>query len=113
LLATQAGLVASGLTIAATYAENESGAKLSRPELFRLLGDSRQGDILLCEQVDRLSRLTDADWKRLRAEIDHKQFSRRSTRPTDLLDAANGREGPALLHRCSCCGMRLGHKLAE
>ena len=62
-----------GLTIAARYAENESGAKLARPELFRLLSDSRPGDVLLTEQVDRLSRLTEADWKRLRAEIDAKQ----------------------------------------
>jgi DNA invertase Pin-like site-specific DNA recombinase len=61
------------LTIAASYAENESGAKLARPELFRLLADSRPGDVLLTEQVDRLSRLTEADWKRLRAEIDTRQ----------------------------------------
>jgi DNA invertase Pin-like site-specific DNA recombinase len=29
--------------------------KLHRPELFRLIGDATQGDILLVEQVDRLS----------------------------------------------------------
>lgn len=58
-----------GLVIAATYVENESGAKLARPELFRLLVDSRPGDVLLIEQVDRLSRLNDTDWKRLKAEL--------------------------------------------
>lgn len=42
-----------GLKIAAWYTENESGAKLARPELFRLLNDSQPGDILLTEQVDR------------------------------------------------------------
>jgi len=63
-----------GLTIAATYIENESGAKLQRPELFRLLSDSRPGDVLLIEQVDRLSRLTASDWQKLRAEIDAKQL---------------------------------------
>lgn len=62
-----------GLTIAATYVENESGAKLARPELFRLLSDARPGDILLIEQVDRLSRLTAADWQKLRAELDTRQ----------------------------------------
>ncbi|AVA22786.1 resolvase/recombinase protein [Rhizobium sp. NXC24] len=62
-----------GLTIAATYIENESGAKLQRPELFRLLRDSRPGEILLIEQVDRLSRLTEADWQKLLAEIETKQ----------------------------------------
>lgn len=58
-----------GLKIAATYVENESGTKLDRPELFRLLSDSHPGDILLTEQVDRLSRLTEKDWERLKREI--------------------------------------------
>ena len=62
-----------GLTIASRYVENESGVKLARPELFRLLADCRPGDVLLVEQVDRLSRLTGPDWQRLRAEIDKKQ----------------------------------------
>jgi DNA invertase Pin-like site-specific DNA recombinase len=63
-----------GLPIVGTYVENESGAKLARPELFRLLVDSKPGDVLLVEQVDRLSRLTDADWRKLCAELDAKQI---------------------------------------
>ncbi|MDX7953676.1 recombinase family protein [Lichenihabitans sp. Uapishka_5] len=62
-----------GLRIAGRYVENESGAKLHRPELFRLLDDCEPGDVLLVEQVDRLSRLTAPDWLKLRAEIDAKQ----------------------------------------
>lgn len=62
-----------GLRIAATYMENESGAKLSRPRLWDLLHDSQPGDILLVEQVDRLSRLTENDWRRLRTEIETRQ----------------------------------------
>jgi DNA invertase Pin-like site-specific DNA recombinase len=58
-----------GLKVAAWYLENESGAKLARPELFRLLADAQPGDILLVEQVDRLSRLTASDWERLKAEL--------------------------------------------
>ncbi|WP_417578598.1 recombinase family protein [Pelagibacterium sp.] len=58
-----------GLRIAATYIENESGAKLKRPELFRLLADCQPGDILLVEQVDRLSRLNKDDWEALKREI--------------------------------------------
>ena len=61
-----------GLDVVGTYIENESGASLQRPELFRLLDDSKANDILLCEQVDRLSRLTDDDWRKLRATIDAK-----------------------------------------
>jgi DNA invertase Pin-like site-specific DNA recombinase len=59
-----------GLEVVAWYVENESGAKLARPELFRLLADARDGDILLVEQVDRLSRLTEGDWQKLKAELE-------------------------------------------
>lgn len=61
------------IPIVGWYVENESGAKLARPELFRLLADSRPGDVLLIEQVDRLSRLTAGDWQRLRSELDRRQ----------------------------------------
>ena len=58
-----------GLQIAAFYVENESGASLHRPELFRLLGDCHEGDCLLIEQVDRLSRLNADDWSKLKNEL--------------------------------------------
>lgn len=58
-----------GLKIVSWYVENESGASLARPELFRLLSDCHPGDILLVEQVDRLSRLNSEDWSKLKAEI--------------------------------------------
>ena len=58
-----------GLSVACWYVENESGATLARPELFRLLADAQPGDVLLVEQVDRLSRLTTADWDRLKGEL--------------------------------------------
>jgi DNA invertase Pin-like site-specific DNA recombinase len=51
------------------YAENESGAYLKRPELFRLLADSRTRDILLVEDVDRLSRLVSTEWANLKGII--------------------------------------------
>ncbi|TXN43878.1 recombinase family protein [Methylobacterium sp. WL7] len=62
-----------GLTIAAWYIENESGSTLKRPALFRLLADAQPGDVLLVEQVDRLSRLTAADWNKLKAELATRQ----------------------------------------
>jgi DNA invertase Pin-like site-specific DNA recombinase len=62
-----------GMQIAAWYVENESGAKLTRPELFRLLSDSHPGDVLLVEQVDRLSRLNAADWDRLKVDLKTRQ----------------------------------------
>jgi DNA invertase Pin-like site-specific DNA recombinase len=58
-----------GFKIAAHYVEHESGATLKRPELFRLLADCQPGDVLLVEQIDRLSRLSAGDWRKLRLEI--------------------------------------------
>ncbi len=63
-----------GLRIAAWYVENESGSTLARPELFRLLKDARPSDVLLVEQVDRLSRLTATDWDKLKAELAARQM---------------------------------------
>lgn len=60
---------ARGWRIAASYTENESGATLKRPELFRLLADCQAGDVLLVEQVDRLTRLNASDWDKLKREI--------------------------------------------
>ncbi|APP18164.1 TPA: recombinase family protein [Klebsiella pneumoniae] len=61
-----------GMTIATYFTENESGASLQRPELFRLLAIAQKGDVLLVEQVDRLSRLSGDDWNKLRALINKK-----------------------------------------
>jgi DNA invertase Pin-like site-specific DNA recombinase len=58
-----------GMQIAAWYVENESGAKLDRPELFRLLADAHEGDVLLIENVDRLSRLDAAGWEALKVQL--------------------------------------------
>jgi DNA invertase Pin-like site-specific DNA recombinase len=62
------------LQIVSWYEENESGVKLARPVLFRLLADAHEGDILLVEQVDRLSRLTAGDWEKLKAELQAKHI---------------------------------------
>ncbi|MGS2784920.1 recombinase family protein, partial [Enterobacter sp. CFEC141] len=63
-----------GLSICNYYAENESGARLDRPELFRLLSDCQSQDILLIEDVDRLSRLREADWQNLKAILRDRQI---------------------------------------
>jgi DNA invertase Pin-like site-specific DNA recombinase len=65
-------VMGKGLQIASYYTENESGTKLVRPELMRLLDDAKAGDVLLIEQVDRLSRLNAADWLTLRRMITDK-----------------------------------------
>lgn len=63
-----------GLKIAAWYTENESGAKLERPQLFKLIEDAHAGDVLLVEQIDRLSRLTNEDWEALKSKLAQKRI---------------------------------------
>lgn len=63
-----------GFKIVGWYPENESGASLKRPELFRLLQDSEPGDAILVEQVDRLSRLDEVDWLKLKADIQERDL---------------------------------------
>ncbi|XUA17732.1 recombinase family protein [Citrobacter sp. OP27] len=61
-----------GLRSPIWHTENESGSKLDRPELFRILESAQKGDVLLIEQVDRLSRLNADDWLKLRSTITEK-----------------------------------------
>ena len=55
-----------------TYVENYSGTKLSRPKLNKLLKESQDGDILLVESVDRLSRLNQDEFEVLKKQIKDK-----------------------------------------
>ena len=52
-----------------SYVENYSGTKLDRPQLSKLLDDAKQGDILLVESVDRLSRLSQDEFAILKQRI--------------------------------------------
>ena len=54
------------------YVENESGTKLDRPVLNKLLDESANGDTLLVESVDRLSRLSQSDFDVLKGRIKEK-----------------------------------------
>lgn len=54
------------------YMENYSGTKLDRPELNKLLSEANQGDTLLVESIDRLSRLTQQDFQELKRRIQEK-----------------------------------------
>uniref|UniRef100_UPI0035C69CB5 recombinase family protein n=1 Tax=Serratia quinivorans TaxID=137545 RepID=UPI0035C69CB5 len=63
-----------GFRLASWYTENVSGASLQRPELLRLLDDAAPGDIILIEQVDRLSRLDEEGWQKLKWLIQDKNL---------------------------------------
>ena len=50
-----------GQCIVGWHVENTSGALLDSPELNRMLSDMGSGDVILIEQVDRLSRSCGSD----------------------------------------------------
>ncbi|MBA0160929.1 recombinase family protein [Pectobacterium versatile] len=58
-----------GWHIKAEYIENASGAALARPELIKLLEEAEEGDVLLVESIDRLSRLSQDEWAQLKQSI--------------------------------------------
>lgn len=60
----------NGVTV--EYVENESGTKLDRPVLNQLLADAENGDTLLVESVDRLSRLKQDEFEVLKGRIKEK-----------------------------------------
>ncbi|MEQ3638757.1 MAG: recombinase family protein [Alteromonas sp.] len=62
------------LKVLETYCENYSGTKLERPELNRLLQESQEGEILLIESVDRLSRLSQEDFDTLKLRLSEKRL---------------------------------------
>ncbi|MGL4213154.1 MAG: recombinase family protein [Morganella morganii] len=63
-----------GFRMASWYTENVSGASLRRPELLRLLDDAAPSDIILIEQVDRLSRMDEDGWQKLKYLISEKNL---------------------------------------
>jgi DNA invertase Pin-like site-specific DNA recombinase len=56
-------------TIASFYVENISGTTIERPGLERLIADSKKGDVLLIEKMDRLTRLPFTQWQTLKQRI--------------------------------------------
>lgn len=64
----------SGFQVVGIYSENISGTKLQRPQLMKLLAAADPGDVLLVESIDRLSRLSQSDWARLKQILADKQL---------------------------------------
>ncbi|WP_054090085.1 recombinase family protein [Pseudomonas syringae group genomosp. 3] len=60
-----------GTRITTYYVENASGTNSKRPELQRLLSEAADGDVLLVEAIDRLSRLDHTMWEALKRQIEH------------------------------------------
>lgn len=60
------------MAIYTTYSDSFSGTTLERPALNRLLTEAQQGDYLLVESVDRLTRLDQSDFTKLKQRIAEK-----------------------------------------
>lgn len=48
---------AKGFYVAGVYREKASGARADRPELNRMISDLQEGDVVIAEKMDRISRL--------------------------------------------------------
>lgn len=48
---------AAGFYVAAVYREKASGARADRPELLRMIHDLQPGEVVVAENIDRISRL--------------------------------------------------------
>ena len=60
---------AKGYQVVATYSEKESGTKEDRPALQRMLDDLNEGDTIIAEHMDRLTRLPLPEAEALMATI--------------------------------------------
>lgn len=58
-----------GLQIEQYYTENASGSVLGRSVLHSMLDDCINGDIILLESIDRLTRLNGKDWDKLKQRL--------------------------------------------
>lgn len=60
---------AQGYYVAGQYEEKASGARIDRPELLRMIRDLQQGDVVIAERIDRISRLPLNEAEKLVASI--------------------------------------------
>lgn len=63
----------AGYYIAGTYEDKASGISIDRPGLNRLLDDLRPGDVIIAEDIDRISRLPIQDARKLVKTIQDKK----------------------------------------
>lgn len=63
---------AQGYYVAKIYTEKASGATADRPKLNELIEDLQPGDVIIAENIDRISRLPLADAERLIQRIQEK-----------------------------------------
>jgi DNA invertase Pin-like site-specific DNA recombinase len=79
----------AGYYIAGIYREKASGARADRPELLRMIADLQPGEVVVAENIDRISRLPLPEAERLVASIRAKGARLAVPGVVDFTDFAN------------------------
>ncbi|PSL90754.1 recombinase family protein [Pseudomonas sp. R9.37] len=85
----------SGYYIAGVYRDTESGVRYDRPELLRMIEDLQPGDVVIAEQMDRLSRGPLVEAEKLVETIRNKGARISVPGVVDLSDLSSSMEGVA------------------
>jgi DNA invertase Pin-like site-specific DNA recombinase len=93
--AVEANARQAGYYIAGIYREKASGARVDRPELLRMIADLQQGEVVIAEKMDRLSRLPLPEAEQLIAAIRAKGARLAIPGLVDLSDMARAADGIA------------------
>lgn len=91
--AIAAGARAAGYYVAAIYREKASGARADRPELLRMIADLQPGEVVIAENIDRVSRLPLIEAERLVQAIKDKGARLAVPGIVDLSDLVAGSTG--------------------
>jgi DNA invertase Pin-like site-specific DNA recombinase len=57
------------VTVKEYFIENASGRDFERPVLNQMIDIAKNGDTILVEQLDRLTRLSSGDWEKLKSKL--------------------------------------------
>lgn len=86
---------AKGFYVAGVYREKASGARSDRPELQRMIADLQNGEVVIAERIDRISRLPLAEAEALISTIKSKGARLAVPGVVDLSEFAASSEGVA------------------
>ncbi len=86
---------AEGYYIAGIYREKASGARADRPELLRMIADLQEGEVVVAERIDRISRLPLVEAEQLVESIRAKGAKLAVPGLVDLSDFAAEADGVA------------------
>lgn len=86
---------AKGFYVAGVYREKASGARADRPELLRMIADLQEGEVVIAERIDRISRLPLAEAEALVGTIKAKGARLAVPGVVDLSELAAASDGVA------------------